>query len=152
MDELGTESLIFSLKHLSFHWRVLFSSAPTICFGNKRERTRDPVCWWLTHLPSHLHRHVGNHVCPSTPSTIKFTPSINHQTLITLWCLFQLNFGIGGDQTQHVLWRLANGELDNIKPKVNLMFLPFYFPPYLNKVFGWDLKKWMLKDLPVMLV
>lgn len=30
-----------------------------------------------------------------------------------------LNFGIGGDQTQHVLWRLRNGELEFIKPKVS---------------------------------
>ncbi|XP_069675076.1 platelet-activating factor acetylhydrolase IB subunit beta homolog [Periplaneta americana] len=29
-----------------------------------------------------------------------------------------LNFGIGGDQTQHVLWRIENGELDHINPKV----------------------------------
>ncbi|XP_034247330.1 platelet-activating factor acetylhydrolase IB subunit beta homolog [Thrips palmi] len=29
-----------------------------------------------------------------------------------------LNFGIGGDETQHVLWRISNGELDNVKPKV----------------------------------
>ncbi|XP_070549322.1 platelet-activating factor acetylhydrolase IB subunit alpha1-like [Ptychodera flava] len=29
-----------------------------------------------------------------------------------------LNFGIGGDATQHVLWRLQNGELDDLKPKV----------------------------------
>lgn len=31
--------------------------------------------------------------------------------------LHALNFGIGGDQTQHVLWRLQNGEL-NCHPKV----------------------------------
>ncbi|KAG8434525.1 hypothetical protein GDO86_012776 [Hymenochirus boettgeri] len=31
--------------------------------------------------------------------------------------LHALNFGIGGDTTRHVLWRLQNGELENIKPK-----------------------------------
>ncbi|XP_073177328.1 platelet-activating factor acetylhydrolase IB subunit alpha2 isoform X3 [Lepidochelys kempii] len=31
--------------------------------------------------------------------------------------LHALNFGIGGDTTAHVLWRLKNGELENIKPK-----------------------------------
>ncbi|KAJ8315979.1 hypothetical protein KUTeg_005993 [Tegillarca granosa] len=29
-----------------------------------------------------------------------------------------LNFGIGSDQTQHVLWRIINGELDCVQPKV----------------------------------
>ncbi|KAK0040584.1 platelet-activating factor acetylhydrolase IB subunit beta [Biomphalaria pfeifferi] len=29
-----------------------------------------------------------------------------------------LNFGIGGDRTQHILWRIHNGELDQIEPKV----------------------------------
>lgn len=29
-----------------------------------------------------------------------------------------LNFGVGGDQTQHVLWRLQNGELEDFAPKV----------------------------------
>jgi lysophospholipase L1-like esterase len=33
------------------------------------------------------------------------------------------NFGIGGDQTQHVLWRLQNGELDGIKPKVAMLMI-----------------------------
>jgi lysophospholipase L1-like esterase len=33
------------------------------------------------------------------------------------------NFGIGGDQTQHVLWRIQNGELDGIKPKVAVVMI-----------------------------
>jgi lysophospholipase L1-like esterase len=33
------------------------------------------------------------------------------------------NFGIGGDRTQHVLWRLQNGELDGIKPKVIMLMI-----------------------------
>jgi beta-glucosidase len=33
------------------------------------------------------------------------------------------NFGIGGDQTQHVIWRIENGELDSISPKVVVLML-----------------------------
>jgi lysophospholipase L1-like esterase len=33
------------------------------------------------------------------------------------------NFGISGDKTQHVLWRIENGELDNIKPKVVVLMI-----------------------------
>jgi lysophospholipase L1-like esterase len=33
------------------------------------------------------------------------------------------NFGIGGDQTQHVIWRIENGELDGISPKVAVLML-----------------------------
>ncbi|XP_060086224.1 platelet-activating factor acetylhydrolase IB subunit alpha2-like [Ylistrum balloti] len=34
-----------------------------------------------------------------------------------------LNFGIGGDQTQHVLWRATNGELDDVSPKVIVLMV-----------------------------
>jgi len=33
------------------------------------------------------------------------------------------NFGIGGDRTQHVLWRIANGELDGLSPKAVVLMI-----------------------------
>jgi lysophospholipase L1-like esterase len=33
------------------------------------------------------------------------------------------NFGIGGDRTQHVLWRIQNGEIDGISPKVVVLMI-----------------------------
>ena len=33
------------------------------------------------------------------------------------------NFGIGGDRTQHVLWRITNGELDGISPKAAVLMI-----------------------------
>jgi beta-glucosidase len=34
-----------------------------------------------------------------------------------------INLGIGGDRTQHVLWRLENGNLDGIKPKAAVVMI-----------------------------
>lgn len=33
------------------------------------------------------------------------------------------NFGIGGDRTQHVLWRITEGELDGITPKAVVLMI-----------------------------
>jgi lysophospholipase L1-like esterase len=33
------------------------------------------------------------------------------------------NIGIGGDRTQHVLWRLQNGEVEGIKPKLAVLMI-----------------------------
>jgi beta-glucosidase len=33
------------------------------------------------------------------------------------------HFGIGGDATQHLLWRISNGELDRIHPKVVVLLI-----------------------------
>jgi lysophospholipase L1-like esterase len=34
-----------------------------------------------------------------------------------------LNFGVGGDRTQHVLWRFEHGQLDALKPKVAVLMI-----------------------------
>ena len=34
-----------------------------------------------------------------------------------------LNLGIGGDRTQHVLWRLDNGNIEGIKPKLAVVMI-----------------------------
>lgn len=33
------------------------------------------------------------------------------------------NFGIGGDRTEHVLWRLDNGNYDGLKPKLTVLMI-----------------------------
>jgi beta-glucosidase len=34
-----------------------------------------------------------------------------------------VNMGFGGDRTEHVLWRLENGEIDNIHPKLAVLMI-----------------------------
>jgi len=34
-----------------------------------------------------------------------------------------VNLGIGGDRTQHVLWRLENGNIDGLKPKAAVLMI-----------------------------
>ena len=53
--------------------------------------------------------------------------------LFFLYCLIKYSSQLIM-QTQHVLWRLSNGELDNIKPKVCDLLLFFLVFPHFNVV------------------
>ncbi|KAK2705654.1 platelet-activating factor acetylhydrolase IB subunit alpha1-like [Artemia franciscana] len=53
---------------------------------------------------------------------------LSHLSYTQIWSekfvpLHCLNFGISGDQTQHVLWRVENGELDNVNPKAVVLLV-----------------------------
>jgi lysophospholipase L1-like esterase len=53
------------------------------------------------------------------------------------------NFGIGGDKTQHVLWRIDNGELDGIKPKVLVLMIG------TNNSAGWSAEQIAVADTKI---
>jgi lysophospholipase L1-like esterase len=51
------------------------------------------------------------------------------------------NFGVGGDATQNVIWRIGNGELDGISPKVVVLLigtnnLPTNSPGEISEAIG----------------
>src|SRR5439155_23399802 len=37
--------------------------------------------------------------------------------------LHAVNYGISGDRTQHVIWRMKNGEIDGLHPKVLVLMI-----------------------------
>jgi lysophospholipase L1-like esterase len=53
------------------------------------------------------------------------------------------NFGIGGDRTEHVLWRIDNGELDGIKPKVLVLMIG------TNNTGGWSAEQIGVADTKI---
>lgn len=70
-----------------------------------------------------MHNRFISETKEKEPDVIFIGDSILGQLVVTeMWerlfaPMHPLNFGVGGDQTQHVLWRVLNGELDNVSPK-----------------------------------
>ena len=101
-----------------------FELASEVCRRNKGAGAWGALCWGLSDCSPDLHGSLENSFC-STSSGKEHSYICLGFFSVFLWkinensfCFLQLNFGISGDQTQNVLWRLSNGELDNIKPKV----------------------------------
>jgi len=84
--------------------------------------------WYVKQLLSYLVRQmpkllIAGFISVDVIVTCICYYSICFVTRLQIWDkmfvpLHCLNFGVGGDQTQHVLWRLTNGELDGFAPKV----------------------------------
>lgn len=51
--------------------------------------------------------------------SLQYTEYYN-QFFAPLHCL---NFSIRNDEVQNLLWRVQNGEVDNVKPKVSVLFI-----------------------------
>ncbi|MCF7958492.1 MAG: GDSL family lipase [Phycisphaerae bacterium] len=79
--------------------------------------------WWLPRHNSINQRFAQGHV-----DLIMIGDSIIHHWDKELWARYYaprnaVNMGFGGDRTQHVLWRLENGNLDGINPKLAVIMI-----------------------------
>ncbi|XP_053545964.1 platelet-activating factor acetylhydrolase IB subunit alpha1 [Bombina bombina] len=79
-----------------------------------------------------LHEHFVAD-CKDKEPEVLFVGDSNVQLLhqLEIWRelfspLHALNFGGCGDGTQHVLWRLENGELEHLKPKIIVLWVGTY--------------------------
>ncbi len=87
---------------------------------------RANIEWWLPR-----HAQVLERVRQGEVDLIMLGDSITHgweRTASELWNQYYaprnaVNMGFGGDRTQHVLWRLQNGEVDNISPKLAVLLI-----------------------------
>lgn len=81
--------------------------------------------WWED-------RHAGvlSQIAETDPDLILIGDSITHgwDNNMDIWnahfgAYAMVNMGFGGDRTQHVLWRLENGEIDGITPDLAMIMI-----------------------------
>jgi len=89
-----------------------------------RERAPD---WWMPRHKAVLHRVArGNVDLLMVGDSI--TRNWDNSSGRAVWNKYYetrnaLNIGFGGDRTEHVLWRLQNGEIENISPKLAIVMI-----------------------------
>jgi beta-glucosidase len=89
-------------------------------------KTGERFNWWMPRHQAVLETNAQGNV-----NMIFIGDSITHQWETVgkeVWKQYfepleAVNMGFGGDQTQNVLWRLQNGELDGINPKVAVLMI-----------------------------
>jgi lysophospholipase L1-like esterase len=84
-----------------------------------------PDAWW-----TQRHEAVLERVKQGNVDLLMIGDSITHgwESVSEIWAKYYaprnaVNLGYGGDQTQHVLWRLDNGEIDGISPKLAVIMI-----------------------------
>ena len=89
-------------------------------------KAKDRMDWW-----GRLHYRVLNQIAARDVDLIFVGDSITHgfdRVGKEMWDKYYaprnaVNMGISGDRTQHVLWRLRNGEIDGIDPKLAVLMI-----------------------------
>lgn len=87
---------------------------------------RNNPSWWMQR-----HQGVLDQIHQGNPDVIFIGDSITHgweNKGKTVWEPFYgsrnaVNMGFSGDRTEHVLWRLQNGEIDGISPKLAVLMI-----------------------------
>lgn len=82
--------------------------------------------WWMER-----HQSMNERVAKGNVDVIFIGDSITHGWESggkEIWAKYYaprnaVNLGIGGDRTQHVLWRLENGNIDGISPKLAVLMI-----------------------------
>ena len=82
--------------------------------------------WWMPR-----HQAVLDRIAQGNADLLMIGDSITHgweKAGKTTWDKYYgsrnaVNMGFGGDRTEHVLWRLENGEVENIHPKLAVLMI-----------------------------
>ncbi len=128
----------FAVLSVAFALLVSFSgcsTAPTaaeIAFADVALKSHSALmpenraaAWWVDR-----HNSFNARIAKGNVDLILIGDSITHawDSQIQLWAKYYaprntVNLGISGDRTQHVLWRLANGNIDGIDPKLAVIMI-----------------------------
>jgi lysophospholipase L1-like esterase len=93
---------------------------------HKAVTAKDRMDWW-----GRLHYKILNQIATRDVDLIFVGDSITHgfdRAGKEMWGKYYaqrnaVNMGISGDRTQHVLWRVRNGEIDGIDPKLAVLMI-----------------------------
>ncbi|MEJ5259232.1 MAG: GDSL-type esterase/lipase family protein, partial [Anaerohalosphaeraceae bacterium] len=124
-------------------WWILWTAAVSVFFGCSRSQSLNcsqtalgahtavtPVPrgdeWW-----TRRHQAILEQLPRKNPQVVFIGDSITHgweNKGKAVWDAYYssydaLNLGYSGDRTEHVLWRLQNGEIDGIQPKLAVLMI-----------------------------